>query len=159
MTAAPINDNTPFIARSIIRDLALLDTVDLRQVIAASVGLLYDKMGPVHTGKMICHIMDACRKEDAPLTLHEVANVISQKHQVPVSVLRKKFGGVKENPQDMAHIRQEAFWLARHQFRADGTNAHTLPQIGRFFGDRDHTTVLHGVRQHNARRERGEVMP
>lgn len=41
----------------------------------------------------------------------------------------------------LVHPRQCAFYLARHH------TGFSLPQIARRFGDRDHTTILHGVRQ------------
>jgi len=41
---------------------------------------------------------------------------------------------------------------ARHMFMTEAyeTGRFSLPQIGRFLG-RDHTTVLHGIRQHKSR--------
>lgn len=41
--------------------------------------------------------------------------------------------------------RQEVMWRARHETPL------SLPQIGQRLGGRDHTTVLHGVRQHERR--------
>jgi len=40
--------------------------------------------------------------------------------------------------------RQEACYLLR-------LAGYSYPQIGRFLGDRDHTTIVHGERQHKAR--------
>lgn len=43
--------------------------------------------------------------------------------------------------------RQIAFYLMREMGRPrPGTEKVSLPEIGREFGDRDHTTILHGVR-------------
>ena len=39
--------------------------------------------------------------------------------------------------------RQVAFALARKY------TGHSFPVIGRWFGDRDHTTVIHGIRRYN----------
>lgn len=33
---------------------------------------------------------------------------------------------------------------------------YSMPRIGQLCGGRDHTTVLHGIRQHEARMERGK---
>lgn len=41
--------------------------------------------------------------------------------------------------------RHEAFWRCREE-----TNM-TLPQIGRMFGGRDHSTVTHGIQKHEKR--------
>lgn len=46
-----------------------------------------------------------------------------------------------------AHPRQEAMYLMYQ------TGRFSLPQIGIFLGNRDHTTVLHGIRAHKKRRE------
>lgn len=44
--------------------------------------------------------------------------------------------------------RQEVMWLARRL-----PCQPSLPQIGRALGGRDHTTILHGIRAHQARLE------
>lgn len=44
--------------------------------------------------------------------------------------------------------RQIAYWLARHMTMA------TITKIGGRFGDRDHTTILHGISQIQIRQER-----
>lgn len=40
----------------------------------------------------------------------------------------------------LARPRQVAMYLARH------LTLHSLPEIGRHFGGRDHTTIIHGIR-------------
>ena len=50
----------------------------------------------------------------------------------------------------IAHPRQEAMFC----LRACGW---TLPRIGRAIGDRDHTTVLHGIRAHQKRMAEGRA--
>ena len=47
----------------------------------------------------------------------------------------------------VSNARQHAMYLMAQQQHL------SLPQIGRFLGNRDHTTVLHGVRAHKARME------
>ena len=49
--------------------------------------------------------------------------------------------------------RHFCFWTMRHE------TTWSLPRIGQLFGGRDHTTVLHGIRRHQARIDAGEVMP
>lgn len=45
----------------------------------------------------------------------------------------------------VAHVRHEAMWEIYE------TGLFSYPQIGRFFGGRDHTTVICGCRAHEAR--------
>lgn len=40
--------------------------------------------------------------------------------------------------------RHEAFWRVRNE------TGFSFPQIGKFFGGRDHTSIMHGVRKHEA---------
>ena len=50
----------------------------------------------------------------------------------------------------VAHPRQAAMWLAR-------LGGHSLPQIARDFGGRDHTTILHGIRAAAKRADVDEI--
>jgi chromosomal replication initiator protein len=47
----------------------------------------------------------------------------------------------KRRQANLAHVRHIAFWLCRELTVA------SYPTIGRMFGGRDHTTVMHGVRK------------
>jgi hypothetical protein len=51
----------------------------------------------------------------------------------------------------IVRARHEAMYRMRHE------TTMSLPAIGRKMGGRDHTTVLHGVRKHAERLERGEL--
>ena len=58
----------------------------------------------------------------------------------------------------IAEARQEA-WSRIYALRAGGpshTAVYSLPQIGGWF-DRDHTTVLHGIRAHKKRMAEGRA--
>lgn len=50
----------------------------------------------------------------------------------------------------IVRARQEAMWLAYQERWPDGRRVYSLPQIGAFFGGRDHTTVIHAIRRHEA---------
>lgn len=53
--------------------------------------------------------------------------------------------------------RQDFMWRCRQVKWGDGTPRYSLPKIGQHLGGLDHTTVLHGVRQHERRlRDAGE---
>ena len=67
-----------------------------------------------------------------------------------VSKIARRYGLTLEDlkgselRRDVSQPRQHAMWSIRRIF------GWSLPQIGRYFG-RDHTTILHGIRQHEAR--------
>ena len=55
---------------------------------------------------------------------------------------------------ELVRVRHEAMWKARQE-RPDLS----LPQLGRLFGGRDHTTILHGVRRHEERMKASNETP
>lgn len=76
-------------------------------------------------------------------TIKEIVEEVAEKSGVTVlDILSHR------RSQKVIHARHEVFWLARGRTKA------SLPQIGRVLGF-DHTTVLHGIRCHEARM-RGE---
>jgi len=70
--------------------------------------------------------------EEKPITVGEIERVVADHYKLKSALLRSK----KRN-KEIAHARHIAMYLARTL-----TNA-SLPQIGKDFGDRDHTSVLH----------------
>lgn len=74
-------------------------------------------------------------------TMAEIAAQVAAERRISVAELK---GGRRDA--FLAQARQEAMWRMREQDRW------TLPQIGRFF-NRDHTTVLHGIRAYARRLE------
>jgi len=51
----------------------------------------------------------------------------------------------------LAAARQKAMWRMKKE------TSLSFPRIGQLLGGRDHTTILHGVRSHEARMARGEA--
>jgi chromosomal replication initiator protein len=70
--------------------------------------------------------------EERPISISDIERVVSDHYKVKAVVLRSK----KRN-KEIAHARHIAMYLARTLTSA------SLPQIGKDFGDRDHTSVLH----------------
>jgi chromosomal replication initiator protein len=70
--------------------------------------------------------------EEKPISISDIERVVSDHYKLKVVVLRSK----KRN-KEIAHARHIAMYLARTLTSA------SLPQIGKDFGDRDHTSVLH----------------
>ena len=74
------------------------------------------------------------------LTMREIAQIVCRKHGCTISDLKSE-----RRHKNLVQARHEAFYLARM------TTIQSYPQIGRFFGGRDHSTVVHGVRKHAER--------
>jgi chromosomal replication initiator protein len=77
-------------------------------------------------------IGDLAETQEKPITMGDIERVVADHYKVKGTLLRSK----KRN-KEVAHARHIAMYLARTL-----TNA-SLPQIGKDFGDRDHTSVLH----------------
>jgi chromosomal replication initiator protein len=52
---------------------------------------------------------------------------------------------------DITVGRQEVMWRMNRQKILGNKPTWTLNRIGMYLGDRDHTTVMHGIRAHEAR--------
>lgn len=73
-------------------------------------------------------------QRDVPMTIHEIQATVAARYGVTVlDIVSRRQGRATYRP------RQVAMWLARH------LTLHSLPEIGRAFGGRDHTTVMHGI--------------
>jgi chromosomal replication initiator protein len=67
---------------------------------------------------------------------------VAADHGLTVDALRSA-----DRRRKVAHARFDAFARLRALHIAPGRHKFSLPQIGRFLGDRDHTTVIHGIRK------------
>lgn len=74
-------------------------------------------------------------------SMRGILSDVSWRHGVPVDALRGP-----DRRRWAVYPRQEAMYLMYK------TGRFSLPQIGIFLGDRDHTTVLHGIRAHAKRK-------
>jgi chromosomal replication initiator protein len=83
-----------------------------------------------------------------PITMKTIAADVCARHGLAVDDLLSP-----DRKRRIAHPRQEFMWRCRQIYWASGGHRYSLPQIGVFLGCRDHTTVLHGVRAHEARLE------
>jgi chromosomal replication initiator protein len=72
----------------------------------------------------------------ASVTIHDIQRIVAQRFGVTVLDLVSARRG-----REQARPRQVAMWLSRH------TTLHSLPEIGRAFGDRDHSTVIQAIRR------------
>ena len=81
-------------------------------------------------------------------SMADIAALVADRYGISVEALRGP-----ERAVSVAHPRQEAMW------RMYRSGRFTLTQIARFLGDRDHTTIRHGVLRHEERMESGETIP
>lgn len=80
------------------------------------------------------------RMRPRPQTMREVADEVCEQYGLSFSELIGP-----QRARYVSHPRQELMW------RLYASGRFTLPQIGKFLGDRDHTTILHGVKACEAR--------
>lgn len=80
----------------------------------------------------------------APPSWRPIVVAVAERHGLTIDDL---LGG--RRTQDVSEARHEAMWVIRNVLKDDGNPRWSLPTIGRIF-NRDHTTVLWGVRAHQA---------
>ena len=81
-------------------------------------------------------LSDILRASDRKLTIEEIQRKVSEHFDIRLSDML----GPKRT-RSLARPRQVAMWLCKQ------LTSRSLPEIGRKFGKRDHTTIMHGVRK------------
>lgn len=81
------------------------------------------------------------------ITMREILDLISDTYGFSIEELKGP-----RRTKGVVTARQHAMWLMAQQPHL------SLPQIGRFLGGRDHTTVLWGVRRHQERIDAGSAV-
>ena len=81
-------------------------------------------------------LSDVLKASDRKVTVEEIQRKVSEHYNIRLSEMI----GPKR-VRNYARPRQMAMYLAKHM------TSRSLPEIGRRFGGRDHTTVMHGVRR------------
>jgi len=81
-------------------------------------------------------LADILREADRKVTIDEIQRKVSEHYNIRLSDLIGP-----RRVRTIARPRQVAMWLAKQ------LTSRSLPEIGRRFGNRDHTTVMHGVRR------------
>lgn len=78
----------------------------------------------------------ACKRQGSPCTITEIMDVVSARFGVTAADLV-----ARDRRPNVTRARKLAMYLARQ------LTAHSLPEIGRAFGGRDHSTVLSAIRR------------
>jgi len=81
-------------------------------------------------------LSDILRASDRKITVEEIQRKVAEHYNIRLSDMI----GPKR-PRNLARPRQVAMYLAKQ------LTSRSLPDIGRRFGGRDHTTILHGVKR------------
>ncbi|MFZ1728014.1 MAG: chromosomal replication initiator protein DnaA [Albidovulum sp.] len=81
-------------------------------------------------------LADVLRASDRKVTIEEIQRKVSEHYNIRLSDMI----GPKR-VRTIARPRQVAMYLAKHM------TTRSLPEIGRRFGGRDHTTIMHGIRR------------
>lgn len=158
MSAVHVNDDERplgLAAFSAVRNLGSMDSGDLHALLGHVIGRIVHHHGALHTAKALANALRGAQAVETPPTLPEVALQVAAKHGLTVADLRAPHGGPGSKRYEFSRPRQEAYWQAWRVMRPDGARRYSLNDIGRYFGGRDHTTVLWGVRAHAARLLKG----
>lgn len=92
-------------------------------------------------------LKDAFKEEAQKFTIEGIQKVVADFFNVKVSDLR-----AKRRSSSIVRPRQIAMFLVRE------LTSHSLPEIGEYFGGKDHTTVLHSYNKILAEREKDVAM-
>ena len=108
-----------------------------------------DDLRPAEIEALADALMRRMRKDDdvvagipRPIMLSDVIRAVAHRAGLRSSDLRSE-----RRTAEVSQARQRAMWLAKRM------TLRSLPAIGRAFGDRDHTTIMHGIRKVEARLE------
>jgi chromosomal replication initiator protein len=128
---------TEFLARKIVSNVRELEGA-LNRVTAYS-----DLVGRPVTLEMAQEVLqDLIRSNDRRVSISEIQRHVAEYFNVRLSDLLSA-----RRARAVARPRQVAMYLAKH------LTSRSLPEIGRKFGGRDHTTVMHAVRRIEELRE------
>ena len=94
----------------------------------------------------LCLQIESMQAGQGPFGGHRLACAVAKAHGLSYRQLI-----AKRRNRNLVYARQHAMWEIRN------ATTLSLPQIGLILGGMDHTTVLWGIRRHQARIESGEV--
>ena len=88
----------------------------------------------------LCTSLEAMGQFSDPQLARKLAISVATKHGISFSDLVSH-----RREKTLVRARHEAMWRLRRNTRL------SLPQIAKILGKRDHTTIMHGIRQHEKR--------
>ena len=118
-----------FLARKITSNNRELEGALNRLIAHAN---LFDRAMTMETAHEVLH--DLLKAHDRKVSIQEIQKRVSEHYNIRVSEMSSA-----RRARNIARPRQIAMYLAKQ------LTSKSLPDIGRHFGDRDHTTVMHAV--------------
>lgn len=93
--------------------------------------------------RVISKVRESSFSSRAPSPWRPLVKAVAERHGVTVEDLQG-------HSRQFSAARHEAWYELRQILDEGGKPRWSLPTIGRWFGNRDHTSVLYGVRSHEA---------
>jgi chromosomal replication initiator protein len=118
-----------FLARKITSNVRELEGALNRLVAHAN---LFDRQMTLETAHEVLH--DVLKAFDRKVSIQEIQKRVADHYNIRISEMSSA-----RRARNIARPRQVAMYLAKQ------LTSKSLPDIGRHFGDRDHTTVMHAV--------------
>jgi chromosomal replication initiator protein len=139
--AVPLTDNVAmFIASRIKSNIRELEGSLIRLIAYAS--LTGQEISLDLAQEVLRHVID---QDERAITIEGIQRFVADRYQLKVSDLKSR-----NNAKSIAKPRQIAMYLCKSLTQA------SLPEIGRRFGGKHHSTVIHSLRKVEAQRERDE---
>lgn len=86
------------------------------------------------------------------MTHEEIIRRVAKRTGVHITALRAPNDAEGSRTRKVSHARHRAMWALRQVKGPDGKRRFSQTWVGRYFGGRDHTAVVHAERSHAARR-------
>jgi chromosomal replication initiator protein len=118
-----------FLAHKITSNVRELEGALNRLVAHAN---LFNRQVTLETAHEVLH--DILKAHDRRLTIEEIQRKVAEHYNIRLTDMSSA-----RRARAIARPRQVAMWLAKQ------LTQRSLPEIGRKFGNRDHTTVMHAV--------------
>lgn len=149
MSAPPVNDNASAPLADIMGEINALPVADVRLILATCMGRIHSEGGRVEMCRLMANVLATLGKPERK-SMALITAEVAIRHGVSIAEMISNNNTTDRNPR-LVRARQEAWWEIRQQ-RAEGNRPRfSLPQIGEYYGGRDHTTIISGIKHHEQR--------
>ncbi len=131
MSCAVPDDVQAFLARTITSNIRELEGALNKVVAYAQIMSL-----PITLENSQAILRDLLRAHEQEITIEDIQKTVSCHYHMPIADMRSS-----RRARNIARPRQMAMYLAKK------LTPHSLPEIGRRFGGKDHTTVMYAVKR------------